>query len=300
MILYFGEQASRQLLNGHWSKPNRYMGTIGFFVGMTTLDYVYYTPQLPMANTKIRTEMYRRYIGGPAANAAITYSLLGGDAYLYTCIGSSPEADMIADELKHYGVKLVNCSDNPQLPDISTIVIDENGSRTIFSGQGAYKNVSFERPKVKPDFVLFDLNRQELSIPMLEYFAENKDGTDIVLDAGSFKGNTESFLQYADIVISSEKFTDAEGRSIFDIKACANAKKAITRGEKDILTDRRKIPVPKVKCVDSLAAGDIFHGAFCFGYYVKNMEFEEALGFAAGVASESVTHEGPRIVAQKY
>lgn len=70
--------------------------------------------------------------------------------------------------------------------------------------------------------------------------------------------------------------------------------KAITRGEKSILLENEVIELSKVDCIDSLAAGDIFHGAFCFARFNKGMEFKESLEFAAEVASESVKYKGPR------
>lgn len=52
----------------------------GLFVGITSLDYVFYSDNNPAPDSKIITKEYERYVGGPATNAAITYSLLGGDA----------------------------------------------------------------------------------------------------------------------------------------------------------------------------------------------------------------------------
>jgi sugar/nucleoside kinase (ribokinase family) len=114
------------------------------------------------------------------------------------------------------------------------------------------------------------------------------------LDAGSWKGDTSEFLKRADIIIASENFKDPAGRDIFSIKECINAKKAVTRGEKPILVQDGEIPVESVACVDSLAAGDVFHGAFCFAYYHKHSDFKKALTYASKIAAESVKHDGPR------
>ena len=129
---------------------------------------------------------------------------------------------------------------------------------------------------------------QELSLAVLR----NCD-CEIVVDAGSWKGETLAFLKKASVVISSEEFRDPVGRDIFSIQECASAQKAMTRGEKPIRLDDGEVPVASVPCVDSLAAGDIFHGAFCFAYYHKQLDFKAALTFASTIATESVKYEGP-------
>ena len=260
----------------------------GCFVGLTTLDYVFYVDSQPEYNSKVKTNCYKRFVGGPAANAAITYALLGGIATLVTCLGNTVESDFIKETLKGFGVAVLNCTEGEALPNIAAIAVDQLGNRKIFSGQNQYAAINI--PIIdNSDFCLFDLNQQELSLGILK----NCD-CEIVVDAGSWKGETAEFLKKANVVIASENFRDPSGHDIFAIKECKNAKKAITRGEKSILLTDGEIPVEPVACVDSLAAGDIFHGAFCFAYYHKQYDFKSAISYAANIATESVKHFGPR------
>ena len=260
----------------------------GYFIGLTTLDYVFYVDSQPRSNEKVKTGEFQRYVGGPAANAAITYSLLGGNATLVTCLGNTVESKIIEDILQGYGLTVLNCTDDNALPNIAAIAVDQYGNRKIFSGQHQYNRIEF--PVLdKPDFCLFDLNQQELSLYMLK-----KCECEIIVDAGSWKGETAEFLKKADVVISSETFRDPSGNDIFAIKECGNTKKAMTRGGKSVILADGEIPVEPVGCVDSLAAGDIFHGAFCFAYYHEHSEFKEALRYAAKIATESIRYTGPR------
>ena len=220
--------------------------------------------------------------------------MLGGNATLVTCLGNTVESDYIIKILNKYGVTVLNCSNDDAMPNIAAIAVDKYGNRRIFSGQNRYtiRNV----PKLdNPDFCLFDLNQQELSLDILK----NCD-CEIVVDAGSWKGETAEFLKKASVVIASENFRDPSGHDIFAIKECVNAKKAVTRGEKSILLAESEIPVESVACTDSLAAGDIFHGAFCFAYYHKHRGFKEALAFASKIAAESVKYIGPREWAKHF
>lgn len=267
----------------------------GLFVGLCTKDILYYTDDLPTHNHKSKTDDFATYIGGPAANAAITYAALGGDATLATCPGDSTESRAMIEELTGYGVNVLNYSEYDAVPNTACIVVSSDGKRTILSGQHKFE-VNREYDLSGYDYALFDCNQQEISLDILSAFGMAKEKT-VVLDAGSWKPNIEKFLERADIVIASEDFKDTEGHTIFEMN-CNAAHKAITRGEKPILYGENEIsaeiPVEKVEAVDTLGAGDIFHGAFCYGYFEKGYSCEEALKFAGKVASESVKYRGPR------
>lgn len=298
----------------------------GLFVGLCTKDILYYTDELPAHNHKAKTGDFAVYIGGPAANAAITYAALGGDATLATCLGDSMESRAMIEELRGYGVQVLNYSDYDTLPNTACIVVSSDGKRTILSGQHSFEvNRNFDLSDY--DFVLFDCNQQEISLDILAGFGETEgkraERKSIVLDAGSVKPNIEKFLARADIVIASEDFKDGAGNTVFEME-CNAVHKAMTRGERSILyrgaekgqgetpglpemaeakgeagedakgKDRKKLPVEAVAAVDTLGAGDIFHGAFCYGYFEQGDPCEEALSFAGKVASESVKYRGPR------
>ena len=52
------------------------------------------------------------------------------------------------------------------------------------------------------------------------------------------------------------------------------------------------VDVPQVQPVDTLGAGDIFHGAFC--YYILQASFTDALTRAAKIAANSCQFFGTR------
>ena len=270
--------------------PKKRMGRNikGLFVGLCTKDIIYYTNEYPLHNHKSKTEEFAVYIGGPAANAAITYAALGGDATLATCLGNSAESLAIIEELGRYGVKVLNYSEDDMLPNMASIFVTDDGKRTIVSGQHPF-SVNRNYDLTCYDFALFDCNQQEISLDILQKMKEKT----VVLDAGSMKPNVELFLQQADIVISSEDFKDEKGNDIFSMD-CGAGHKAVTRGGRPILYNGKEIPVESVNAVDTLGAGDIFHGAFCYAYFAEGNTCEDALRFAAKIAGESVRYRGPR------
>ena len=261
----------------------------GLFVGLCTTDIVYYADTFPEKNKKIKVNDYARYIGGPAANAAITYALLGGDATLATCLGNSLESKMMIEELQSYGVNVLNYSTQEMLPNTASILISQNGERTIISGQHSFV-CEKQYPLDAYNFALFDCNQQEISLDILKQCSDKT----VVLDAGSWKPNIEQFLQKAHIVIASEVFANPNGKHVFELEQCQTAHRVMTRGERSVLYEKEEILVPQVKAVDTLGAGDIFHGAFCFAYFHEKKIAREALEFAVKIASESVKYKGPR------
>ncbi|MBE5930412.1 MAG: hypothetical protein E7268_05025 [Lachnospiraceae bacterium] len=296
-----GEHRMQKINPSHTSEKKKK----GLFVGLCTKDILYYTDDLPAHNHKSKTDDFTTYIGGPAANAAITYAALGGDATLATCLGDGAESRAMIEELNGYGVKVLNYSEYDTIPNTACIVVSSDGMRTIISGQHKFE-VNREYDLSGYDFALFDCNQQEISLDILSVCGMSEEKT-VVLDAGSWKTNIEKFLERADIVIASEDFKDAAGNTIFEME-CNATHKAMTRGEKPILyretklgrddgstlQDKKELLVEPVDAVDTLGAGDIFHGAFCYGYFEKGYSCEEALKFAGKVASESVKYRGPR------
>lgn len=263
----------------------------GLFVGLCTKDIIFYTDELPLKNHKAKTDAFAAYIGGPAANAAITYAALGGDATLATCLGDGCESRAMVEELRKYGVKVLNYATYERVPNTACITVAGDGSRTILSGQLPFE-VTCVHDLQAYDFALFDCNQQEISLDILKKVGD----IPVVLDAGNWKPNARQFLNRADIIIASEDFKDEEGNLLFDISFPAEKKVllAVTRGERPILYDGREIPVEPVEAVDTLGAGDIFHGAFCYAYFAKKEPMEQALLFASKVAGESVKYRGPR------
>ncbi|PHM06609.1 PfkB family carbohydrate kinase, partial [Nostoc sp. 'Peltigera malacea cyanobiont' DB3992] len=71
---------------------------------------------------------------------------------------------------------------------------------------------------------------------------------------------------------------------------------AITHGQEPIEylsgTKTGIVDVPQIQAVDTLGAGDIFHGAFC--HYILSESFTDALALAANIAADSCKFFGTR------
>lgn len=274
----------------------------GLFWGLLTIDLHFFTDQYPEENSKVKAKGFQSYTGGPATNAAITYSHLGGAAKLVTSIGKNPFRGMIREELDPFNLKINDMkSDKDSDPVFASIITNSNsGSRTIFS----------YHPKEDGDIPL-QLIDSEVQIALFDGFyiqsaiAAAKRcrelGIITVFDGGSWKAGTEQLLKHIDIAICSEDFFPPGVDSNEDVTEflirTGVKKAAITRGPRSIITHEGEanflIDVPKIEAVDSLGAGDIFHGAFCY-FYTQNQHFLLSLEKAAQVAAFSCQYRGPR------
>jgi sugar/nucleoside kinase (ribokinase family) len=288
---------------------NATLSSRGLFIGLAGVDLVYYLDNLPLENNKIKTTDYEMHIGGPAANAAITYAILGGKAKLVTSIGDSKLGETVKNELTDtYGIKVTDISKGKSiLLSTSSIAISDNGSRTIWSGQQKIEDViEINQEEILKDvrFILSDCNIAGINLKVLEY--GHRHEMPIVLDLGSWKTEVPDYLYYAtDIIASSQCIIPSDLGTLEDLyKTCPDKAFAVTNGEEGIKWlkngDTGTVYPSKVKVIDTLGAGDIFHGAYCYFKYYKEMTFKESLFYAADVATNSIQFKGPRLGVEKY
>jgi sugar/nucleoside kinase (ribokinase family) len=274
----------------------------GLFWGLLTIDLHFFTDHYPAENSKVKTKKFNSYVGGPATNAAITFSHLGGQAQLVTAIGKNPYKGMIFEELDEYLVEIYDSkSEEPIDPVFASIITNEtSGSRTIFSYT---PQESVAPPACHIDkqtkIALFDGFYMQSAINAAKSCKEL--GITNILDGGSWKAGTDDLLKYIDIAICSENFFPpgiSANEDVTEYLLKKGVKKtAITRGQKPIITNEGEvnflIEIPPTEIVDTLGAGDIFHGAFCY-FYASTKNFLLALEKAAQVASFSCKYSGPR------
>src|SRR5262249_21378546 len=86
------------------------------FAGLATLDLVH-TLERPLGPDE-KTVALRQDIaaGGPAANAAVTFAALGGEAVLVTALGAHPLAGFAAAELASRAVRVLDATPEPTHP----------------------------------------------------------------------------------------------------------------------------------------------------------------------------------------
>ena len=270
------------------------------FLGLTVIDIQYLLPEYPAPNSKHRTPEAQIAIGGPAANAAATYAYLGGEVRMFTVIGHHSMTGFMDTQYREAGVQWTDLApERTALPVFASVWTSKrNGDRTI---------VSNERQETDLDLnVLDDYWQDEADVILVDGFymaaaiklakRGRKAGIPVVMDGGSWKPGTEELLRHVDILICSADFQVPGGEELNQYAFAKGVKKlAITNGGEPVQYWTKKnsgeVPVPKVEVIDTLGAGDVFHGAFCY-YYAKEGDFAHSLEQAAQVASSSCQYLG--------
>nr|WP_320011583.1 PfkB family carbohydrate kinase [uncultured Desulfobulbus sp.] len=277
----------------------------GIFLGLATTDIVYYVSHYLNENEKLKAERQIAYAGGPATNAAVAFAAFENDALLITGIGHHSLAQVAKQDILDYKVNLIDCTDQPKRPPVlASIMVDlSTGYRAVVYSNTDLRKLRHdavnETTLEYADVLMLDGYYLPQAIQLARWARLMR--IPIVLDGGSWKEGMEALLPLIDFAICSDNFFPPDCSSSEEVvQALSQAginHIAITRGGKDILafsdTNTFKIPVMPIKPMDTLGAGDVFHGAFCH-HLLERGEFALSLELAGEVASLSCTSLGTR------
>ncbi|MFB2770889.1 sugar kinase [Pelatocladus sp. BLCC-F211] len=276
------------------------------FVGLVTLDLIYLAQSPPQNNQKIVAADYTVAAGGPATNAAFAFSHLGNQAKVLGIVGSHPMTHLIRGDLQKYQVEITDLdptTTNP--PPVSSIIVTQtSGERAVVSINAVKTQANSQAIPAdilqNVDIVLIDGHQMTVGIEIAQTAKANN--IPVVVDGGSWKPGFDKLLPFVDYAICSANFhppnCQSEEEVFHYLRQLGISHIAITHGEKPIKYLIQEtgvsglIDVPKTAAVDTLGAGDIFHGAFC--HYVLRENFLDALASAAKIAAFSCQFFGTR------
>lgn len=285
--------------------------TSGLFVGLATLDIAQLVDRYPDENSKNQAVDTFVGAGGPATNAAVAFAALAQrSATLVTVLGQHHLAATVRADLHAHHVNPIdsNPSTTDPPPVSSVVTARTNDSRTIVSLDGIKSEPSLAGASTIDlddiGVVLADGHYAEIAVPIVS--RAKGTGALVVVDAGRWKPSHADLVPLADVVICSADWSppDLDERSDESILRFLHSNgarhAAITHGgspitySADIGADSGLVEVPDTPVVDTLGAGDIFHGAFCWSYLHGDNDVAASLRSAARVASLSCRHLGTR------
>ncbi|MGW6737547.1 PfkB family carbohydrate kinase [Streptomyces sp. NPDC055013] len=290
--------------------PRRTSRPGGLFVGLCTLDVIQLVDRVPAPDEKLTAREQTVAAGGPAANAAVTFTHLGGAARLLTAIGSHPLGLAIKADLEQARVTVSDLAvQSTDPPAVSSIMV------TASSGQRAVASTNATGRRLAPpddldalvaacDIVQLDGHHMELATATAR--AARVAGRRTVLDAGSWKPGTQNLLPWIDVAVCSADFHPPGAHTPTDtlqfLARHGVAWAAVTRGGGPIVwagpDNSGTIAVPTVPVVDTLGAGDVLHGALTHHLadkrHLTSQSFVQSLHAAALIASRACTSFGTR------
>jgi sugar/nucleoside kinase (ribokinase family) len=280
------------------------MTRCGLFVGLVTLDLIYLAKDLPGVNQKIVALDYAMAAGGPATNAAVAFRHLGNTANLLGVLGSHPIKQLVLADLEQWNVTVtdLNPASADPLPTSSIIVNQSTGDRAAISLNALRSEGSVNQI---PSTILQGVNVVLIDghqMPVGRAIAQeaNLKKIPVVIDGGSWKQGFEQILSKANYAICSSSFQPPGCQTPAEVFAYLSGLGiryiAITNDGQPIQYFNEgktgNIHVPSIRPVDTLGAGDIFHGAFC--HFILQSSFRKALMDSAEIASRACRFFGTR------
>jgi sulfofructose kinase len=267
-------------------------------VGISVQDVVFRTEHPIQVGEKNLATSVSTHGGGPAANAAVTVASLGGSARLISNLGADTVGDSVIADLARCGVdvSLVRRLDGLSSP-LSSVAVDSSGERTIVNHTDRRLIDSTHSVTMgdleESDSVLVDLRWPDgarsaiaganaLAIPTIVDFDLTTAGnpTDIV-------GSASHVIFSRSALVKLAGTADIDG-ALSEVATTTSALVAVTlggNGVKWIEQDHvRSLSAFPVDVVDTLGAGDVFHGAFAFGI-ASGRAVEDALRFASATSA---------------
>jgi len=271
-------------------------------VGALALDTIFQVDRLPTAPGKYLPIETVRIAQGMATAQAAAIVKLGGRARLWASIGDDPTGDRIVNDLTTTGIDLNSLRRVPGAESgFSSIFSDRTGNSIIVPH---YDPAIRSRPDTMPDFtdvavISVDVRwpdaaevalhaARDMQVPgILDVEAAAEDVLDRLLpiashiiasEAGAFALTGEPDPAKAAILLS-------KGRAEFA---------AVTAGARGTFWAGGHQPAFPVEVVDTLAAGDVFHGAFALGL-AEGWGVGTTVRFASAAAAIKCTRFGGRL-----
>lgn len=275
-------------------------------VGIAVMDFLFAVESLPAGDGKFYAKSFREIGGGVAANAAYAVARLGGDARYIGRVGDDRIGTVIVDELIAVGVDTSGVHKFPGIHSpVSAVLVDEAGERLIVNHTSpelfAAGDVLPAQQLDGVDVVLVDVRwpsgavaavqaANERSLPSVFDFDRPMDDHDRLLRACSHVAFSASALEATSGVADP-------GAGLAEIATRTDAWVAVTLGEGGVmwLDDGvvRHLPAFEVDVVDTVGAGDVFHGALALSI-AEGAGDADAVRFAAAAAAIKCSRPGAR------
>lgn len=279
--------------------------------GIATLDHVVRVDSLPIDDGKYSATGYLAIGGGVAANAAVTVARLGGAATFIGCVGDDAAGDQVLEEFAALSIATDSVQRIANRPTPTSVaLIDRDGKRALVNHLAPdffdRADPSSARVVDHAAAVLVDCRWPVGAVRALE--AARCLGIPAVVDVdrpidadpGTDTGRILTVATHLVFSLDALLATTREADVPAALAAAArrsDAWIAVTDGERGVSwlegDDVRHLAAFRVRAVDTLAAGDVFHGAFVLALALGCTE-RDAVRFASAAAAVKCTRPGGR------
>lgn len=276
-------------------------------IGIAVHDFIFGMAEMPTRAQKYRARALTEAGGGNAATAAAAIARLGGTARLAARLGDDMVGDVIVRELRGYGV---DCSLVRRFPghrsSLSAVLVDEAGERMIVN----YRETDLSDdtgwlPDPLPSDIGAVLGDNRWPAGAAAMFRKaRKAGIPAVFDPESpfDEDSAEAMKTATHLAFPADALLDYEPApdvrtAVRRVWEATGAFVCATDGPREIVYSTTEgvasLPAFAVEAVDTLGAGDVWHGAFALALAEDKSEVD-ALRFASAAAAIKCTRFGGR------
>ncbi len=279
--------------------------------GIATLDHIFRVDPLPTRDGKYSAGGYLAVGGGVAANAAVAVARLGGSATFIGCVGDDAAGDQVLEEFTELDIATDSVQRIANRPTPTSVaLVDRNGRRVLVNhvvadfferGNPALACVVDHAAAVLVDcrWPLGAIQALEAARRLRIPAVVDVDRP-VEADPGTDTGRILALATH--LVFSHDALLGTTGAAGIAAALAVAARQstawiAVTDGERGVSwregDDIEHLSALRVRAVDTLGAGDVFHGAFALALAEGRSE-REAVRFAAAAAAAKCTMTGGR------
>ena len=281
-------------------------------IGSTNTDMVILTDHFPAPGETIIGGEFLMNPGGKGANQAVAAARSGGNVSFICKVGNDMLGRQAIQNMQKEGIDVSRVSTDDEKPSgVAQIMVDKNAENCIVVAPGANmtlndKDIDDAGSQIEEAGIV--LMQLEIPIKTVLHAARKAQplGIRVIINPAPANSLPDEIYPLLYMITPNEtetelltgiKVTDqhtaAKAAEVFKEKGVENV--IITMGAAGayLYSDEVKelIPAPKVRAVDTTAAGDSFNGALAVGL-AENIDLTEAVRYANQVASIAVTRMG--------
>lgn len=281
-------------------------------IGSLNMDLVTRAPRLPRGGETLIGQSFTTVSGGKGANQAVAAARLGAQVSMVGCVGNDAYGDELRNALL---VEQIDCQAVSTVEDssgVALIVVDDNSQNAIVIVAGANGALTpqvidqFDAVLQAADVIICQLEVPDATVGHALKRGRELGKTVILNPAPASRALPTDWYASIDYLIPNE--SEASALSGLPVDSLASAETAASRlialgagkvivtlgAQGSLFADGSRFehfPAPKVKAVDTTAAGDTFVGGFAAALASGKSE-AEAIRFGQVAAALSVTRAG--------
>jgi len=281
-------------------------------IGSLNMDLVTRAPRLPKGGETLIGHSFDTVSGGKGANQAVAAARLGAQVAMVGCVGNDDYGVQLREALLAEQIDCQAVSTVEDSSGVALIVVDDNSQNAIVIVAGANGAMTpavidrFDAVLQAADVIICQLEIPDATVGHALKRARALGKTVILNPAPASRPLPADWFAAIDYLIPNESEAAAlSGLPVDSLQSAESAasqliamgagKVIITLGAQGSLFANGKgfehFPAPKVKAVDTTAAGDTFVGGFAAALASGKSE-AEAIRYGQVAAALSVTRAG--------